>query len=418
MTPLSPVAPGAVEFDTTMIEPLIQATHELLERPRALISLVEETISCHYGTDYMLGVLADSTLRECRRIYEIALPLMFDDITAYRDTLQRTVIEAINTQTRYLIEAIIARASLLSTDDHRVYILGAALTTAVHVRDLPLVAMIIEGDFPLHTLSHPLYSACRDADMDLINTLLQKVLGPLVVDRKALLHEYGADHDVDLTLTIHRRYVLSQGLELAIARHSHEVCAVLLGPYVNILDVNQYTENLYCYSFLRHVSPQVFARFPREKCFSFLSRRLPTVLRYGILTHLRTTAPPDMLLTAEGHTYRAHRDILAHYSSYFRGPFRAEWVDSKRVDFGDNMSVKTLKAILYYLRIGEYDHVTMKQHNITVEEIWIAADYLGIECLAGRLRVILDRLRLRDEQACSSGDDEEEEDGEEGEEDE
>jgi hypothetical protein len=67
-----------------------------------------------------------------------------------------------------------------------------------------------------------------------------------------------------------------------------------------------------------------------------------------------------------------------------------------------------LKAILYYLRIGEYDHATMTRHGINVHDIWLAADYLGIDCLASRTQEILDRWMERDQQGCYSSDDDEE----------
>jgi hypothetical protein len=68
------------------------------------------------------------------------------------------------------------------------------------------------------------------------------------------------------------------------------------------------------------------------------------------------------------------------------------------------MSVNTLKALLYYMRIGEYDHKTMVEYDIPVEDIWIAADYLGINFLARRLKQILDRWQEREE---NKNDDEE-----------
>ncbi|KAL3454272.1 hypothetical protein BJX65DRAFT_302057 [Aspergillus insuetus] len=332
-------------------------------KPIALSGLVRETVAPNGASEYMAGVAADPVLRQCQVIY--------DDIPAHRHILRVTLIQAITTKDHRLAEALIARANLLSNDDDRVDILDPAFTAAVHAEDERLTVMV---------------------KVQFVNLLVPRLLGPLVLDEKGLTREYGgqsSDYDFELSLRLRRQIVLARGLQLAMSHHAHSLCAVLLEPYISLLDVNVYTEDV-------------------QECFESLSSRLlPTVLRCGFLTHLRVSAPPDILITAEGHTYRAHKDILAHFSSYFRALFRGMWVDKDHVDFRDGISVKTLKALLYYMRIGEYDHKTMVKHDIPVEDIWNAADYLGIDCLERRLKPILDRWREKEEDKYDSCDEDE-----------
>ncbi|KAL3490308.1 hypothetical protein BJX62DRAFT_238288 [Aspergillus germanicus] len=383
------------------MEPLLETTHKPMPKPTALSGLVSETVAANDASEYLAGVVADPMLRQYEAFY--------DDIPAHRHILQVALIQVITTKNHHLAEAIIARAKSLSNDDDRVGILGPALTAAVHAEDQRLTVMILDGgDYPLHMLARPFYSACEQGNVQFVNLLLPRLLGPLVLDEKALAREYGVgsnDYDLELSMRLRRQSVLARGLQLAMSHHAHSLCAVLLEPYISLLDVNIYTEDAQGYAFLAHLHPEAFERFSRERCFELLcSRLLLTVLRCGFLSHLRVSAPPDMLLTAEGHTYETHKDILGYFSEYFRALFPGMWVDKDHVDLSDGMSVKTLKALQYYMRIGEYDHKTMVKHDIPVEDIWIAADYLWIDCLARRLKQILDMRRERERNAYESCD--------------
>jgi hypothetical protein len=128
--------------------------------------------------------------------------------------------------------------------------------------------MILEGrDYPLDIFASPFYSACERGNVQFVNLLLTKLLGPLVLDEKALYRRYGArssDYDLELTMKLRRQTVLAKGLQLAMSHHAHSLCAVLLEPYISFLDVNVYTEDAQGYAFLGHLHPAVFERFSRE----------------------------------------------------------------------------------------------------------------------------------------------------------
>ncbi|KAL2839114.1 hypothetical protein BJY01DRAFT_250655 [Aspergillus pseudoustus] len=372
--------------------PHIQKALSLVDDATTLKEHIRKALKYRYGGLFMIEAVHKAELRECRHFYETAVPLMFNNISEYRHILMMNLTAAVEWKSPGYAEAIIARARRLPEDRHRVYILGQALTIAALNSDSELTAMILKnGKFPLYTLADPFKWVCGEGNMDFVKLLVPHIVQPLVVDATIFEEDYQRNEDeIADCLALHRDTIIASGLELAAFRNSHSICAVILEAYLEILNPSSAADNRRVQPVCPELAPALYRQLSRAQCFEFLSHPIPSMLRHELLKHLHESAPLDMLVTAEGYTYRAHKDILAQFSSYFRALAESTWLDSIHVDFGDNMSMRTLHAFLFYVRHGVHDYVVLSRHNIQLEDLLVAADYLGVECLVSHLRRTLD----------------------------
>ncbi|KAL2798657.1 hypothetical protein BJX66DRAFT_334020 [Aspergillus keveii] len=105
----------------------------------------------------------------------------------------------------------------------------------------------------------------------------------------------------------------------------------------------------------------------------------------GFLAHLSRASTPGL---PASQTFEAHKDVLSHFMTYFSGLFRGHWHDCEHIDFGTSIPAATLKALIDFLYIGAWDDMRLYNLDVDLEELWIAADYLGFD----RLMVCIEGL--------------------------
>ncbi|KAI9373603.1 hypothetical protein BJX61DRAFT_502069 [Aspergillus egyptiacus] len=195
------------------------------------------------------------------------------------------------------------------------------------------------------------------------------------------------------------RFMLAAAMEKAIIscidQKHHSITPLLLKRYLQMVAEYPAADRQITSAFFEDIAPESYMALSREQCVDLLTLDIPTVVTRGLLRRLcldPDKEPMDMLLTAQGQTFKAHRDVLSHWSSYFRGLTGHDWVDRNHVKFENNISASALRAVITFVYAGEYQNRGHGDQQAKLEDLLYTADYFGILPLQEQVSGLLDEI--------------------------
>ncbi|GMG10236.1 unnamed protein product [Aspergillus oryzae] len=195
---------------------------------------------------------------------------------------------------------------------------------------------------------------------------------------------------------VKRARILQQSLWVSIQK-SHSITAILLAPYIEgDAYFDEPSDILPANKSLQKVRGGDYASFARQTCLKLLSSKVSTEARQGISRCLQQKQPKVFCLSAECQTFSAHKDVLSHWSLILHFYSKDQFTDSEHVEFGQDMSATSISPVLRFAYCGTFKckhrDITTGEQIIEFEDLLVAADYFGIDCLEQEVEECLDLL--------------------------
>ncbi|KAJ0413845.1 hypothetical protein BJY00DRAFT_296180 [Aspergillus carlsbadensis] len=292
---------------------------------------------------------------------------------------------AIQHEKHIVARHLLRKAILYKNVSDRIRFRTSALEAAIGTLDKDTVTQVLET---VHTLVAPhnaLHNVMREGNIDLASSLVSKIMQRLTLEAQSLARRNGVDESgpsIQQTLMLRRCRVPANAIKTATSTGPLDFCAMILPSYLGALHLYHNRDAVPEAEFLAYLSGAFYSRFPRTQCISMLSCQPQPTVVFHLLQQLKDSPPKDMRITAEGETFEAHKDVLAHFTTYFVGPLRGPWSDREHIDFGTAISAATLKALINYLHVSARDDMRLNNLDVDGDRLWEAADYLGFDGLA------------------------------------
>ncbi|KAL2865294.1 BTB/POZ domain-containing protein [Aspergillus lucknowensis] len=365
-----------------------------LNNPESLKALIPEIKASESPEPYIRDILVGTAEDKYTETFEILKPLIYPKPKAFRKYVAKVLRRAIEMGETRLAQETLAEIKLMRPGNRRTNLLQFALEVAGEANDTDVAEIVLKEDLATQLLETSLRNACEADNIEIARLIHADMMRDKPHELNTLAAEFGEpelEAGAKVALSFTRARILEKCLDICLKNQHWELCGLLVPSYLKTLthlhehDIEDGPKGP-----KRNLDVPMFSFVAEDTCWDLLAGYyIPGPIKCVLLEHILANIPTDVQVWADGECFDAHKRVLAYWSPYFAAMFQGEWADSEEPDFGSSFGADTLHRVLGYMYSSYWDDPQTEDRAQIFEELYDAADYLGIEALKAEVGAMI-----------------------------
>lgn len=380
--------------------PLRERISNALADATALQRLLPEISSSGSPECYLGNAFARAAISGYTESYKVTAREVFKNPEKHHGHIAQAITCAIENHHDWIANDLLDNVMCALHGLDRKEILHYAWRAAAREENIIISTRILKEELRISWLDEPLCNACDKDNAELVSLMVASLMTKGEDERSAAeLFQVDEDHpDVLGFVQIHRGRVLQTALEQSVIREFHSITAILLIPYLEcVAYYSSRRDRDRARTVLKRIDDKDYANISRELALRLISTNIPQEAKRAISRRLEfnsNTEPKDIRLSVGVQHFRAHKDVLSHWSPYFMALFHGKWTDRNDVSFDkDIISAAALKSVVEFAYSGVYIYrgsdVSAEEKIKQLEDLVAAADYFDMATLREQVEACL-----------------------------